>query len=286
MEELKLQELERRLKQLESKFAKSRFNYFYANKKSEKNKTVHEFDFDLVVKANCYLKVEIAVNCAIAGFLTEIFVNGVKVFNKTIFENTFNFSRVLPFAGGENTVNVKVSSESEFEVLNCEFSTFGDVDYPKINSILAVINESDQSIILFVVNGRLAVKRYQTQLETILLMDGISSAGICKIGDNYLLTAIAQGGNCTNYLYDSNFNLIQNQPLDQNLSSVCSLNGLEFATVFAVKGNCVYRYQIDANLNVVVTKTEYRAKRVASNPALSKYIIITDHANNGKIIKI
>ena len=73
--------------------------------------------------------------------------------------------------------------------------------------------------------------------------------------------------------------------MDGDILSVCAHNGNP-CSVFAVKGYRVYKYEIDSQLNFIVTLTQYQAKRIRSNPALTKYIIITDHADNGKIIKI
>lgn len=286
MENLKIQELERRISHLEQDLLKTRFNYFLANKKSEQSLTKHTFNYDFVVKSACYMLFEISINCAIDGFFAKIYINGATVAQLFSDSKTLSFKRVLPFSGGKNAVSVVVENEAQFDVENCEVSVFGDIEYSEINSILSVINESDKSIILFVVNGELYIKEYKTQLKTILKKSDVAESCICKLANDYLLTVADFSGNAFIYLYDSEFKQLAHLPLDQSVSSVCALSGLNQSTVFAVKGNCVYRYDVDEKLNLVATKTKYRAKKVSGNPSVQKYIIITDHAGNGKIVQV
>lgn len=285
MQKEKLQEIERRIAKIEKSLNKPKFNYYTATKSREGDFKTSEFSFEVMVNSPCYLKAEIAVNCAIGGFLTEIFINNVKVYNGFSENCEQLFSRTLPFSFGKNTVKVKIESELAIQKCDVSFNTFGDIDYPEIKSVLSVINEVDKSIILFLINGQLYLKKYVANLKDIFEFNGVKSASICKIGERYLLTVADDLGVCNNYLYNANFELVASGGLDSELSSVCSINGNP-ATIFAVKGNRVYRYIIDENLNLAVTKTNYQAKTVKSNPSVLKYIVITDHADNSRIVKI
>ena len=217
--------------------------------------------------------------------MVEILVNNVKVYSGESKSGEFVFENVFPISGGENRVTVNVSGESEFSVNCCKLTTFGDLEYPKIDSTLSVINEVDKSIVIFLVNGVLRVLRYDGELTEKITLSDVRSASICKLGSDYLLTVVNQLHDCTVYLYSSEFLLKSNAFMDGDILSVCSHNGNP-CSVFAVKGYRVYKYEIDSQLNFIVTLTQYQAKRIRSNPALTKYIIITDHADNGKIIKI
>ena len=83
----------------------------------------------------------------------------------------------------------------------------------------------------------------------------------------------------------ANFTLVREIPLDNELISVCSFGG-DFASIFAVRGNKIYRYNLNKELTIVKRDTGYYGKKVTANPIVRDYIIITDYDGSAKLIKL
>ena len=285
MNELKLQELERRIKLLERQSFESQFNYFDLARESLAFSKEHIFEFELQVKSNCYLLLESTVNGTIGGFIVAVSINGEEVVKANSDTASLLISRVLPFSSGKNLVSIKVTSQTTIAIKECRIKTFGNLQYVENFNGLCVLNESERSILLHLNNQSLSVKEYNGSLTEIFCLKKVKSASICKLGQNYLLTTVSLGGSAVATVYNSQFEVLNSANLDGEIYSVCSTSGTP-ARVYAVRGNRVYRYEIYEDLSIVVTQTEYRAKILTANASVSKYIIITDHSGNGKLIKI
>ena len=287
MKDQKLRELERRILRLEKESEFSPFSYYAVQKNGEEESLNHTFTFDFETSADTCLKLTVKTQTNISEEIgITIFVNGIACsFGKVNGENGLKES-ILPFEQGKNEVKVELLANTAFIVKQCTLETFGNINYFEKECVLMNINEQNRSLILFISNGEAVVKEYKGEELTLLYSEnGIKSGTFCKINDRYLLVLIDENGNGTVKEMSANFAPISEISLDNELISVCSFGG-DFASIFAVRGNKIYRYNINKELTIVKRNTGYFGKKVTANPIVRDYIIITDYDGSAKLIKL
>ncbi len=280
-----LQILKRILK-LEKRSREANFCYFISEKNDGEESLFHEFKFEFEVKQRTYLKISLKtllsknINCNLT-----LSINGAEAF-QTQFQKERVIESVLPFGEGVNEVTVALTADEVFGVKNCDFETFGNIAYLEKDCTLQVINEQNRSIVTFVNNGELSIKEYKEGVFSSLYKEqNIKGASLCKMAEKYLLVTLDDEGEGKLILFTSEFDVDYDKILDNGLISVCSFGG-DVPSVFAVRGEKVYRYDIEEMLFFIKRYTGYTGKKVKSNPEVKGYIIIVDFDGNGKLVQL
>lgn len=280
-------EYQKRISRVENQLAEPTFCYFISQKQSTSQNSEHLLNFDFEVKAKTYLKIKLTYQIVSSVLPTlKIILNGAPAHEVALESLSGQIELVLPFLTGENLVSVNFSSESQFTVQNCTLETFGNLAYIEKECILQVINEESRSLILFLNGKSLTVQSYQDgQFSLLLAKEGVKSASLCKMGENYLLAHVDESGQGEISLYLSDFKLDYYKDLDSNLISVCSFGG-DTPSVFGVRGSKIYRYDIEEMLFFRRRETGYTGKKLKSNPQVNGYVIIIDFDGNAKLVKV
>ncbi len=276
----------KRISKLEKESREANFCYFISEKNDGEERLVHNFNFEFEVKQKTYLKISLKmrlskdINCNLT-----LSINGTEVF-QTQFQKDGLIESVLPFGEGVNEVAVTLTADDLFGVENCNFETFGNIAYIEKECTLQVVNEENRSIVTFVSDGELSIKEYKEGVFSSLYKEqNIKGASLCKAGENYLLVTLDEKGEGKLILFTPKFAVDYDKILDSGLISVCSFGG-EVPSVFAVRGEKVYRYDIEEMLFFIRRDTGYTGKKVKSNPEVKGYIIIVDFDGNGKLVQV
>lgn len=281
----KIYELEKRVKRLEKIMAIPPFNNYFSVKFCEEAKKEHIFKFSFISYADCYLKLISDINCTGGFFTASYYVNGIFAKNEKFYSALEQFSAYIPVAKGKVDVTVKLNFNVD-NTIKLIFSTCGYIGFDDDDSVLSYINEKDYSLILFLDGDTLFVKKYaDNKISDIYSESGVKNCAICKIADKYMLTVVDKSGNMTCKTFDIDFNLLKSRQIMSDIGSVCAIGGIK-AILFAVKGSYVYKYTMDEELNFTEENTQYRAKRVVSNPGVSDCIILIDFDGNGKLVSL
>ena len=285
--EYNFSELERRIATIEKAIEKSNFCYFLEQRDGKSQEKKQDFDFEFISHAKTYLKITSNVKLkqeytfTVKAFLNEAFIDEWQ-FNSE--KATIEF--LLPVNKGLNKISLMCESESAIDIKSCTLETFGNIGYKQDDYQLLHIIEEDNTLILFYENGRATLKNYKDGNFTFIKeWKNLKSITICKINGNYLIAYVNQESKGIVEIYDGNFTLTENCELDNALSSICSISGTQ-ATLFAVKGNAIYKYLFTNCENFEKTKTNFTGKRVQSNPQVSECIIITDFNGFAKLVTI
>ncbi|MBR3864894.1 MAG: hypothetical protein IKJ19_07295 [Clostridia bacterium] len=281
-----LTDFERRLSNLEKRIARATFCHFLEQKEGKSAMKKHTFDFEFVVHAKTYLKVKCIVHlkseCSfkLKLLLNEAFANEWELSGK---DGTIEF--LLPVSEGVNKVSILVESDNQIEVQDCIFETFGNIGYSKDDYQLLHLIYNDATFIILYQNGNAILKKYQNgEFVFIKEWQKIRGIAICKLKENILISYINQNGDMIAELYNYNFKMIESNVLDNGIISICAISG-ELATLLAVKGNTVYKYMVLGCHSFEKIKTEYKGKRVQSNPDVN-LCIITDFNGFAKLVTI
>ena len=288
MQENKNVELEnaRKIAMLERKAERSTFCYYLSEKQSQMQDTEHTIKFEFEVHAQTYLKIDLFAQISSSACNMQVVLNGSPAFSEQIVNGSFSGTAVLPFISGVNSVEVKFSAGQPFTVKNCKFETFGNLSYLEKDCILQVLNEENYSVVLFLANDKLILQKYVGgEFTTWYSKDQVKSASICKWGSSYLLATINADG--VGYLnsFTNELRPDYDKVLDNQLSSLSSFGG-STPSVFAIKGNNVYRYDIEEMMFFKKRKTGYTGKKIKCNPTVKGYLIIIDHGGNAKLIQV
>lgn len=281
----KVAEFEKRIKILEKKLNDFSVNAYSVTKEGCGKSNSHTFDFKIKAYCSCFVKIDCIVLTECEKYSCVFELNGLTAAKASASGNE-NKQLFIPLSKGENTFSVTLSSDYPFCVESCSAETFGAVTYSESNVVLSVINEESQSVVMFLYDGEVAVKRYIGGLLTnLFIIKDVCSAAICKMGDNYLLLYSDKEKTLNANLYDCDFNFISAAEIDDETSSVCAVSGNP-CTAFAVKGNAVYRYTVDDNLASLKEYAGLTAKNVKCDPSIPGYIIITDHNGTDKLVAV
>ena len=283
----KINELEKSVKRLEKISSLNKFNHVYSQKASEESNKSHSFKFKFRCNGDCYLKIESEIQVDASEVKCEYLINSVKAVQKKFYDKAFNFLAVLPFSEGINEVDVTISAEGEFNVENIIFQTCGSVEYVEESYLLSHVNESNFSLVAFLCDEQLTIRKYdENSFEKIITLTGVKSYAICSMPNKFLLAVVNKNGDMRFDFYDKSLVYVQSVEVDKSsINSVCAISG-EKATLFAVKGSNVYRYEVNDQAQVDVKRTSYRAKKVISNPGVSDCIIIVDFNGIGKLVSL
>lgn len=280
----KIIELEKRIARLESN-AKRGFNHYRAKKERIYASKKHNADFRFKATADECLLFSLTIKTFSPNYAATIELDGTKAMTVACEKNA-SIDFLLPLTYGEKKLSVKLSASASFM---CEMvlETTGAIEYVDKECLVTAINEAERSTICYCYDDDLLVKEYNGQMRTVIQKEDVKSATICKLGDNFALFYIDKDSilQCE-YFTGDEFETIRSSPIDRDVTSVCAFSGSDTVIAFSVKGGRVYRYTLDENFNQTTQKTAYGAKRVACDPSLSGYIVITDFSDNGKIIKI
>lgn len=281
---VKTSELERRIARLE-KAEKLVYNCYRAKKERIYASKKHSADFNFKATADECLLFALTIKTFSPNYLMTIELNGAKVLTQKC-EKDVRTEFLLPLSPGMKVLTVKLSAQASF-MAEITLETEGGIEYPDKECFVSVINEPERSTICYCYDNDLLVKEYNGDIRTVIQKEKVKSAAICKLGDIFALFYI-DGDDILQceYFTGDEYETIRSSPIAMDVSSVCAFSGENSVTAFSVKGGSVYRYVLDENFNLSTQKTEYGAKRVACDPSLPGYIIITDFSDNGKIIKI
>ena len=284
--EKRLLDLERQVRRLENEISKASYCYYTAQQKSFEKKRGHLFNFKFEVHSFTYLKVNVKIETQCESYRLSIKINDSNAYSVKIENGQNEINCLLPFCKGVNAVTVILSADSDFTVENCFLETFGNLSYVESGSVLQVINESSKSIILSLVNETVSISEYENGNMTLKFSeDNVKSATICKLDESYLLTIVDMNCNSTFLLFGSAMSVNKIAPFESEIMSVCSLSGTN-ATVLAVKGNSIYKYYIDDDLNYQKLHTGLKGKEVKANPQVSDYVIVVDYNNEAKLVRL
>lgn len=279
-----IDENSKRILRLEKKAGKGNFNRYEAVRECPDGATLHRLIFYVDVTDDCRLRFAAGVKTECENYRLTVKIDGATAFDGALSGNA-DTSFLVPLGKGERTLTAELSAENEFSVERFSISTEGCVDYPEMEYFLTVLNEETQSVIAFAHDGELLVKRYiGGDLQTKIHIAEVKSGGVCKLSDFYAAVFVNAAGELKCRLYDSDFGYVKGCTLDTSVASACAISGNP-ATVLAVKGNCVYKYTLDDDLNLVTLTTQWSARRVFCDPSVSNYFVATDHSGNGKIIR-
>lgn len=276
---------EQRLERLEKILQERTVNTFYHQQSGWGEKQSHTFKYKLRVFSQCYLKVKLCITSKAESYKAKVTVNGGNALIR-FFSASTDADFIAPFKEGVNEIEVFLLSDDAFKTESCSVEVTGNVDYIDCNSILSVINNTSSSVIMFLYDEQLIIKNYENRtFLNVIKIDDVKSAGMCKAANGYMLVYVQADGVLKAEKVSSGFLRGTAVVLDTHINSVCAVEDTEQTDIFAVKGNVVYRYTIDESGNVTGQITKHRAKKVACNPQIKDYIILTDHNGNGKLIK-
>ncbi len=284
--EKRLLDLERQVKRLQNEIAKATYCYYNAQQKGFEKKRGHLFNFKFEVHSFTYLKINVKIETECESYSLAMKINDSNAYNVKVQDGQNEINCLLPFCKGVNKVTVILSADSDFAVENCFLETFGNLSYVESGSLLQVINESSKSIILSLVDETVSVSEYENENMTLKFSEeNVKSATICKLGESYLLTLVDMNCNSRFLLFGSAMSVIKIAPFESEIMSICSLSGTN-ATVLAVKGNSIYKYYIDDDLNYQKLHTGLKGKEVKANPQVSDYVIVVDYNNEAKLVAL
>lgn len=274
----------KRILRLEKIVGKGNFNRYEAERECPDEATLHRLNFLIEATDDCRLRFAVGVKTECENYRLAIKIDGATAFDGALSGNA-EASFLAPLGKGERTISAELSAQVAFTAKSFSISTEGCVDYPETEYFLTVLNEETQSVIAFARAGELLVKRYiGGDLQTKIRIGEIKSGVVCKLADFYAAVFVNADGDLKCNLYDSDFAYVKGCTLDSSVASAAAISGNP-ATVIAVKGNCVYKYKIDDDLNLVTTATSWNAWRVFCDPSILNYFVATDHSGNGKIIR-
>lgn len=284
---LKLRELERRIRALELKNAQTNFNYVRYESQGGEGKA-QVFTFSFITLKKCVLKLKFAVYAQYApGESGCVKINGVKVKDFLPKNGKTEIDCFVPFEKGAQGAAVYLNSADEFSVDSCEFEVFGCVDYPEESSALSVINEQNRSVILFSSDKRAAVIEYAGEGLTEKLAFSASGAAIFACESGYVVASVGENGSlCAAYLNAELEKTGEAEILPRGVISVCAFGG-EQPCLYAVKGTRVIKLSFNAQtLEFTEQATEYRGKKVISNPSVAGYLILVGFDGNNKLVAL
>ncbi len=283
---LKLRELERRIKSLELKSGQTDFNYVRYEASGGSGQS-QAFTYGFQTLKKCVLKLKFIVYAQYApGKSGSIKINGVKVKDFLPKTGKTEIECFVPFEKGNQGAALYLTSDAEFTVNSCVFEVFGCVDYPESDSTLSVINESDRSVILFAADGRAALIDYAGSLSEKFSCEA-TAAAVFNYSDGYVLACANNSGELTARFITSDYTVSDPVTLvSRGVISVCAFGG-ESPCLFAVKGSRVIKLTFnESDLSFSESQTEYRGKKVVSNPAVSDCFILTDFDGNNKLVAL
>lgn len=282
-----LSNLSQRICRVEDLSKQPTFCYFLSTKNEDEQKLTQEISFEFEVKSQTYLKVQAKTLLSVnQDYSLNVYVNGVKGYSALFSGSEKQTEILLPFGAGINKLLINVQAQMPFAVDECTLQTFGNIAYVEKDCILSCINESDKSVILFISNGELRLKEYKDgQFKTKLKKQDILSGAICKLNNKLLLVTVNKKGEGLLELLKDDYSVDYSKVLDSELISVCALNK-EIPALFAVRGNSIYRYDVEEMLFFRKRQTGYTGKRVISNPEVSDYIIVVEYDGNAKLINV
>lgn len=284
---LKMRDIERRLRALEIRAARSDFNYVRYESQGGKG-TAQVFSFSFETYKKCVLKLSFVVYAKYApGESGCVKVNGVKVKEFLPKNGKTEVDCYVPFEKGTQGAALYLNSSSEFSVNSCEFEVFGCVDYPEEAGALSVINEQARSVILFATSKRAAIIEYAGEgLNEKLAFDCVGAAVFAYSG-GYAVASINSGGALSCKFLSSE--LIQTNEVEilpRGVISVCAFGG-ELPCFYAVKGTRVVKLSFnESSLTFSEQVTPYRGKTVSSNPSVAGYLILGGFDGNNKLVAL
>ena len=285
---LKIKELERRIKSLELKNAQTNFNYVRFQSRGQ-NASEQTFAFNFKTLKKCVLKLTFIVYAQYApGDIGYVKINGVmhKAFLPK--NGKTEVACFVPFDKGVQTVSVYLSGEEEFSVDNCEFETFGCVDYPDNDSELSVYNEQQRSVILFAHDKKADLIEYTGgELNKKAEYANVTAAAFFAYNGGYVVALANLNGELTAKFLSGDFAEQSSAVLaGKGVISVCAFGGAS-PCFYAVKGSKVIKFTFnEANKTFALSATDYRAKKVTSNPAVEGYLILTGFDGNNKLASL
>ncbi|MDY4186474.1 MAG: hypothetical protein SOX77_01275 [Candidatus Borkfalkiaceae bacterium] len=285
---LKIRELERRIKSLELKNAQTNFNYVRFQSRGQ-NAPKQTFAYNFKTLKKCVLKLFLTVYAQYApGDIGYVKINGVTYKTFLPKNGKTEIACFVPFDKGVQTVSVYLSGEEEFTVDNCEFETFGCVDYPENDSDLSVYNEQERSVILFSHDKKADLIEYTGgELNKKAVYENVTAAAFFAYDGGYVVALSDLNGKLTARFLLNDFTEQSSVTLiEKGVISVCAFGGTN-ACFYAVKGNKVVKLGFDkASKTFTLSVTNYRAKKVTSNPAVEGYLILTEFDGNNKLVSL
>lgn len=272
--------LEKRLSRLEQSINGGIVNYYIEKKEGLQSATSHVLHYGITVFRACTLLFKLCVRTKAKNFSVRVKFDDSIAFYAASALSEEEF--LVPLTPGNKDITVELFAQEAFEAEWVTIETTGAVDYPAREYFLTVLNETDKSVVCLCFDGEVLVKRYiDGDLTTVVHLKDVKSATVCRVGDYYSVFFISSGGDLKMRLYDvDSFEFYSACTLDGCVSSACAHSG-DPACVYAVKGNSVYKYTIDSDLNLVTQATDFKAWRVSCEPSISDYIVVTDY--NGKV---
>ena len=279
-------EIERRVKWLEKELSKASYCYFLSKKKSEEKATNHQFDYTFTVNSFTYLKLEVKAVASLSTFDLLIKINDANACDyKSVTENS-KIECVLPFAEGVNKVSIIISGSNAFEVSECTLETQGNISYLEEDYLLQVINEANRSVILSLFGEKLSLSEYTaTKTQEKFALKPVKGASLCTFNNKYLLAIIDGENNGKLILLDEKLQKVSEKVFEGNIISLCIIASKN-PRVFAVKGNKVFEYTVQNNLEFIKTFSGLRGKKLKSSPAVSNYIIVIDYNGDAKLVEV
>lgn len=272
--------LEKRLSRLEQSLNDGIVNYYIEKKESMQSAASHVLHYGITVFRSCTLLFKLTVRTEAQSFSARVKIDDSIAFyaESALKEEEF----LVPLTSGNKDITVELFADEEFEAAWATLETTGAVDYPAREYFLTVLNEANKSVVCLCFDGEVLVKRYiDGDFTTVIHLKDVKSATVCRIGNYYSVFFISSDGDLKMQLYNvDSFELYGACVLDDGVSSVCAQSGNP-ACVYAVKGNSVYKYTIDSDLNLITQATDFKAWRVTCEPSISDYIVVTDY--NGKV---
>lgn len=286
---LKIKEFERRIKALELKNTQSNFNYVRFRSCGQEAAS-QTFAYNFKTFKKCVLKLRFIVYAQYApGKNGCVKINGVKFKDFLPKNGKTEIECFVPFEKGTQSVSLHLSGEEEFIVDNCEFETFGCVDYPENGGELCVLNEEKRSVILFSHDKKAVIIEYSgEELNERAECDNVFSAAIFALtGGGYVLACANDKGVLKAYVLSEDFAEKSSVSLcEKGVISVCAFGG-ESPCFYAVKGSKVVKYAYNEKTGeFVFAPTTYRAKRVTANPSVPGYLILTGFDGANKLVSL
>ena len=284
---LKIKELERRIKSLELKNTQSNFNYVRFRSCGQEAAS-QTFAYNFKTYKKCVLKLRFTVYAQYApGKSGCVKINGVKFKDFLPKNGKTEIECFVPFEKGTQTASLHLLDEDEFIVDNCEFETFGCVDYPENNGELCVLNEQKRSVILFLHDKKAVIIEYAgDELNERAEYSGVIAAAVFALsGGGYVLACANDKGVLTAYVLSEDFAEKSSVTLcEKGVISVCAFGG-DAPCVYAVKGSKVVKYSYNEKTDeFALSITQYRAKKVTANPSVPGYLILTGFDGANKLV--
>jgi hypothetical protein len=292
---VKVCELEKKLKNLESLYSEVKYNEVNFSFKENANKNCYEKTFKVnAVKDGKYtFKGSVEIDVALQnGVSVLVYVNGVLAYsNKNLNLTNFSYDFEAVLSKGENQIKTTCQAEESYNLISLNYTVCGYIDYVKSNNALSRISYNGYDFILHLLDDKAFLYKYSA-LNGLILNGEFSSlfqASIIGVDSNCVYLAAIDSSKFLRVIsYDYNNNVIVNN-VALNVGGVLSVCGYMFGDTFKLYFTRLLEVccgDFSFSNEFTYYRTGRKGAKVYLEPNETNYLIISDKYSNAKLVSI